>query len=120
MFDWLFGKAKITYLSVDEQSRLSSAHIHVVGHALQHWQGEASMLTALDSGELAVRSSCRNGNCGACIAYLIKGEVGYVKTVHFPLEKNELLMCSCVPIGDIEIALPLHPIEPRKRKRYSY
>lgn len=116
MFDWLFGKAKITYLSADEQSHLSSAHIHVVGHALQHWQGEASILVALDRSEIPVRSSCRNGNCGACVAYLIKGKLGYVKPVNFPIEKNELLMCSCVPIGDIEIDLPDHPIAIRKRK----
>lgn len=118
MLDWLLGKAKITYLSSEEQSQLRPASIVVTGdHALQHWQGETSVLAALDKSDVAVRSSCRNGNCGACVAYLIKGKVGYVKQVNFPIEKNELLMCSCVPIGDIEITLPDHPIEIRKRKR---
>jgi ferredoxin len=120
VFDWLLGKKKVKLLSAQDTNKLLKASIKVDGQGLYVWQHERSLLDVLDKAGLPVRSSCRNGNCGACIAYLIKGEVGYVKTVHFPLEKNELLMCSCVPIGDIEIALPLHPIDPRKRKRSSY
>lgn len=79
--------------------------------------GERSLLDALDKADAPVRSSCRSGNCGACLAYLETGEVGYTKEVTFPLEAGEVLMCSCVPLSAIRIRLPDKPVGARRRTK---
>jgi ferredoxin len=115
VFDWLLGKKKVKLLSAQDTNKLLKASIKVDGQGLYVWQHERSLLDVLDKAGLPVRSSCRNGNCGACIAYLLDGEVGYTKEANFPLESGELLMCSCVPIGDIRVSLLSQPVSPRRR-----
>lgn len=117
MFAWLTKGRKLRQLSATEIAQLSPVRIQLAGYPVQHWQKEGSLLAALDKSEVPVRSSCRSGNCGTCVAYLKAGEVGYVKEVSFPLEGDEILMCSCVPLSDLQLVLPDKPVGPRRRKK---
>lgn len=116
MLNWLFGNKKPRILSLQEQNTLPVATIEVNGSGRYAWQHHRSVLDVLDDGGLPVRSSCRSGNCGACIAYLLEGEVGYTKEGNFPLESGEILMCSCVPIKDIRVGLLSQPVSSRRRR----
>jgi len=116
MWDWLWKRRSSKLLSVDEVAGLAAAPVQLVGHSDQQWRGERSLLDALDKADAPVRSSCRSGNCGACLAYLESGEVGYTKEVTFPLETGEVLMCSCVPLSALRIRLPDKPVGVRRRK----
>ena len=117
MWDWLWKRRPSKCLSVQELQALAPALVQLQGHPDQHWQGEHSLLDALDKADAPVRSSCRSGNCGACIAYLESGEVGYTKEVTFPLEAGEILMCSCVPLTTMLIRLPDKPVGARRSKK---
>ncbi|HQR81935.1 MAG: hypothetical protein B7Z05_03440 [Thiotrichales bacterium 32-46-8] len=117
MWDWLWKRGQSSYLSPQALQGLPPALIQLQGHPDQRWQGERSLLDALDKADAPVRSSCRSGNCGACLAYLETGEVGYTKEVTFPLEAGEVLMCSCVPLSAIRIRLPDKPVGARRRTK---
>jgi ferredoxin len=116
MFDWLMGKKRAKVLSLQDQNQLPMANIQVDGYGTCTWQHERSVLDVLDKAGLPVRSSCRSGNCGACVAYLLGGEVGYTKEINFPLESGEILMCSCLPNGTIRVGLLSQPVSPRRRR----
>lgn len=117
MWDWLWKRRSTKLLSQNEVAKLSQSVVQLVGHTDQHWCGERSLLDALDRADAPVRSSCRSGNCGACMAYLEGGEVGYTKETSFPLEQGEILMCSCVPLTPIRICLPDKPVGARHRNQ---
>lgn len=117
MWDWLWKRGQSSLLSAQALQGLPPALIQLQGHPDQRWQGERSLLDALDKADAPVRSSCRSGNCGACLAYLETGEVGYTKEVTFPLEAGEVLMCSCVPLSAIRIRLPDKPVGARRRTK---
>ena len=117
MLDWLFKRRSSKLISVQALESLPTALIQLQGHPDQHWRGERSVLDALDKADAPVRSSCRSGNCGACVAYLQSGDVGYTKEVTFPLELGELLMCSCVPLTPLSIRLPEKPVGTRGRRK---
>ncbi len=116
MLGWLWGKKKSRILSLQDQNSLPIAKIAVDEQGVHQWQHESSVLEVLDKAGLPVRSSCRSGNCGACLAYLVEGEVGYTKTPNFPLESGECLMCSCVPVGNIRVGLLSHTVSVRRRR----
>lgn len=117
MLDWLFGSKKPRILSLQDQQALAVAHIKVDGQGEYQWAHHRSVLDVLDTAGLPVRSSCRSGNCGACVAYLLDGEVGYTKEANFPLESGEVLMCSCVPTGNIRVGLLSQQVSPRRRSK---
>lgn len=117
MLEWLWKSRSSKLLSSDEVAKLAGVAVELVGHPHQRWSGERSLLDALDKADAPVRSSCRSGNCGACLAYLESGEVGYTKETSFPLESEEILMCSCVPLTPIRIRLPEKPVGARRRKK---
>jgi len=117
MWDWLWKRGQSKSLSPQALQGLPPALVHLQGHLDQRWQGERSLLDALDKADAPVRSSCRSGNCGACVAYLEAGEVGYTKEVTFPLEAREILMCSCVPLSTIRIRLPDKPVGARRKPK---
>lgn len=116
MLSWLFGRKKARILSLQEQNNQPIARIAVDGWGVQVWNHEKSVLDVLANAGLPVRSSCRNGNCGGCTAYLLEGDVGYTKEPNFPLESGEILICSCVPMGDIRLGLLSEPVSPRRRR----
>lgn len=117
MLEWLWKRPSSKRLSLAEIARLPAAQVQLVGHVDQHWRSERSLLDALDRADAPVRSSCRSGNCGACLAYLEVGEVGYTKETSFPLETGEILMCSCVPVSNIRIRLPDKSVGARRRNK---
>jgi len=110
------GKKKPRVLASHDLAQLSPATIEVEGRGHYQWQHHRSILEVLDLAGLPVRSSCRSGNCGACLVYLLEGEVAYTKEPGFPLEAGECLMCSCVPVGNIRLGLLSSPVPPRRRK----
>lgn len=116
MFAWLLGDKKPKMLTRAQVEDLPAAEVWVEGKGRARWQGQHSLLDALDEAGMAVRSSCRSGNCGACLAYLDAGEVAYVKEPGFPLEAGECLMCSCVPLSPVRLRLPASQVPPRRRK----
>jgi ferredoxin len=116
MWNWLWKGRQTKQLSLQDQDALPAALVRVEGFSDQSWQGERSLLDALDRANVPVRSSCRSGNCGACLAYLKAGKVAYTKEVTFPLEVGEILMCSCVPLSALTICLPDKPVGTDRRR----
>jgi ferredoxin len=66
--------------------------------------GEKSLLLELEERNILPKYSCRQGHCGICIARLLKGEVTS-SDVLYPLENNEILLCSTKPNSDLTIDL---------------
>ncbi len=64
--------------------------------------GEQSILTELENHSILLNHSCRQGHCGACILYLLKGDVTHQPCL-VPLSQGEILACQAKPISDIEI-----------------
>ena len=71
-----------------------------------NWSSEnKSLLELAEKNGLAPEYSCRSGICNSCKYSLLNGKVEYFEE---PLElpsKNELLLCSSRPIGDVVIDL---------------
>ncbi|WP_019556846.1 2Fe-2S iron-sulfur cluster-binding protein [Thiomicrorhabdus arctica] len=81
------------------------AKITVVGQGDCEFDGEFSMLEALDEGGFDMPYSCRGGNCGACSVRLISGEVVEIQTPVYDSGEGEILTCSCIPVSDVVIEL---------------
>ncbi len=70
------------------------------------WEPEKG--TLLDFAEamgIAAPHSCRTGMCGACSQTLAAGSVHRVQETAFRPDPGRILLCSCVPLTDIEIEL---------------
>lgn len=67
------------------------------------FNGQFSLLDALEENGLDPDYSCRSGACEACKCRLNSGKVEWIQTPSVDLAKNEILSCSCVPISDIDI-----------------
>ncbi len=69
-----------------------------------------TLLEAARAGGVALRSSCRNGTCRACIARLVEGRVHH--RIEWPGlsadEKAEgwVLPCVALPDGDVVLLQP--------------
>lgn len=70
------------------------------------WQGQNSLLEALETAGIDVNYSCRAGICAACRATLISGQVNWRNQPILALEATDILTCSVVPTTDIIIRLP--------------
>ncbi|WEJ63239.1 2Fe-2S iron-sulfur cluster-binding protein [Thiomicrorhabdus lithotrophica] len=81
------------------------AKITVVGQGECEFDGQFSMLEALDENGFDMPYSCRGGNCGACTVRLVSGEVEEIQTPAYDSRKGEILTCSVIPLGDVEIEL---------------
>ena len=66
--------------------------------------GENSILTELESHNILVDYSCRQGHCGSCILQLLSGDVMH-KNCLVPLSPGEILACRAKPVTDIKIAM---------------
>jgi ferredoxin len=58
-----------------------------------------SLLDLAEAGGLAVESDCRSGICGACVAKVISGEVGYDAEPIASIDEGEALLCCGFPLG---------------------
>lgn len=63
------------------------------------------LLDALEARGIDVASSCRGGSCGTCALRLASGQVAYPVEPAAPCESGEVITCSAVPVGDVELAL---------------
>lgn len=80
--------------------------ITVLGQGTCDFDGEFSLLEALDEQGFDMPYSCRGGNCGACQVKLTSGTVEYVQTPIYEAPKGYILTCSTIPTSDIEIEIP--------------
>ena len=66
--------------------------------------GEYSILRELETHNILINHSCRQGHCGSCIVQLLLGDVIHQNSL-VPLSKGEILACQAIPITDITIGL---------------
>ena len=64
--------------------------------------GDESILTELESHNVLINYSCRQGHCGSCILKLVDGEVLHQECL-VPLSEGEILACQSKPTTDIKI-----------------
>lgn len=81
------------------------AKITVVGQGECEFDGEFSMLEALDENGFDMPYSCRGGNCGACLVKLVSGDVEEIQTPVYEADKGHILTCSVIPLTDVTIEL---------------
>lgn len=85
-------------------SVVHDARIATTGQRFDAPDDRTLLEAALDAG-LALRSSCRNGACRACMCRLLEGQVRY--RIEWPSlspdEKAEgwVLPCVAMPLGDV-------------------
>ncbi|AEG32040.1 2Fe-2S iron-sulfur cluster-binding protein [Thiomicrospira cyclica] len=79
--------------------------ITVIGQGTAEFNGEFSLLEALDEQGFDMPYSCRGGNCGACEVKLISGDVELIQDPIYEPEPGHILTCSVIPVGDVEIEL---------------
>jgi ferredoxin len=103
MFSWFRSTPKV--LDEQAQAQLLPSLITIEGLGNVPWQTGHSLLNTLEQAGLPVRHSCRKGNCGACIAEVIEGKVGYLHPVSFESEAQTILLCAAVPIGNLTLRL---------------
>ncbi|MEJ8850067.1 MOSC domain-containing protein [Variovorax rhizosphaerae] len=59
--------------------------------------GPANLLDHAEACGVDTEFGCRNGSCGACSAYLEKGEVGYVHAPTAEVSDGRVLLCCSIP-----------------------
>lgn len=79
--------------------------ITVVGQGDCQFDGQFSLLDALDDAGFDMPYSCRGGNCGACEVRLVSGKVEAIQDAVYDTEGDNILTCSVIPLTDIEIEL---------------
>ncbi|MBN2866827.1 MAG: 2Fe-2S iron-sulfur cluster binding domain-containing protein [Thiotrichales bacterium] len=82
------------------------AKIKVVGQGECEFDGQFSMLEALDESGFDMPYSCRGGNCGACEVKLVSGQVEEIQMPAYEADDGYILTCSCIPMSDVEIEIP--------------
>jgi len=82
------------------------AKINVIGQGECEFDGQFSMLEALDESGFDMPYSCRGGNCGACEVKLVSGEVEEIQSPAYDAPKGYILTCSVIPLSDVEIEIP--------------
>lgn len=63
------------------------------------------LLDALEARGFDVASSCRGGSCGTCALRLVSGQVAYPVEPAAAFDDDEVITCSAVPVGDVELTL---------------
>jgi len=82
------------------------AKINVIGQGECEFDGQFSMLEALDESGFDMPYSCRGGNCGACEVKLVSGQVEEIQSPAYDAPKGHILTCSVIPLSDVEIEIP--------------
>lgn len=82
--------------------------------------GEETLLAAALRAGVNVPYGCSNGNCGECVASLVKGDVKPVRPHDFALSEAQkaegrFLMCSTAPRSDVTVKAELN----RRPKEYA-
>lgn len=79
--------------------------VTVAGHGSHVFQGEPSLLHALESWGVPVAADCRAGECGACALTVRRGEVRPCQGTQAALPAGRALACCAVPASDLEIVI---------------
>jgi CDP-4-dehydro-6-deoxyglucose reductase len=89
--------------------KIMSAHVTIKpsGHEFFVESNDTLLEAALRAG-VSLNYGCSNGNCGACRARLISGEIKKVHAHDFVLSQAEkdtgvFLLCSCAAVNDVVI-----------------
>ncbi|MFC3121773.1 class I ribonucleotide reductase maintenance protein YfaE [Agaribacter flavus] len=67
------------------------------------FEGEDNLLIAMEKQNIDVHYHCREGFCGACRTKIVKGQVDYVIDPLAFIDDDEILVCCCIPKGNIEL-----------------
>ena len=81
------------------------AKITVLGQGECEFDGQFSILEALDESGFDMPYSCRGGSCGACAVRLVSGEVEKIQDTAYETQPSEILTCSTIPLTDVTIEL---------------
>ncbi len=118
-------------LANDTVLRIIAAQVKVIPSGHEFFvEGKDSILEAALRAGLAVNYGCESGNCGACKARIVSGEVQAIRDYDYvftELEKqmNYQLLCSCTAITDLTIEaaeahnpedIPLQQIDTKVKK----
>lgn len=68
------------------------------------FEGQPSLLAALEDWQVSFDAECRAGECGACRVKLLAGEVAACQASHCALPPGEILACCCVPRSPLKLA----------------
>ncbi|MGY4253875.1 ferredoxin-NADP reductase/ferredoxin [Bradyrhizobium sp. USDA 4516] len=66
---------------------------------------QGTLLDLAETVGLDVPYSCRTGVCGTCAQKIAAGEVLPIRKTHAETSSEEQLLCSCIPLTDLEIEL---------------
>lgn len=91
---------------------------------------DENLLVAAQRAHWLVRYGCRNGNCEACAASLLRGTVRLLQHVEKLGDDNiieapaaKIMLCLCTALSDLQIALPSDPLPgsmEQSLRSYSY
>jgi len=74
-------------------------------------QRDENLLAAAQRAHWLIRYGCRNGNCEACAATLVSGQVLQCEeVVDASNEPQPILLCLAHPCSDLQIQLPGNPL----------
>jgi ferredoxin-NADP reductase/MOSC domain-containing protein YiiM len=103
----LFGSAKSPAPAADRKQRPARAVVNFARSGRsQEMNGTGSLLELAEAEGLSVASDCRSGVCGACVAKVISGEVGYDFEPLASVGEGEALLCCGFPLAE-ELVLDL-------------
>ena len=63
------------------------------------------LLNRLEQHGIYHEYQCRSGYCGSCRVKIKKGKVSYAETPLAFLQQDEILLCCCRMVSDIELEL---------------
>ena len=63
------------------------------------------LLNRLEQHGIYHEYQCRSGYCGSCRVKIKKGKVSYTETPLAFLQQDEILLCCCRVVSDIELEL---------------
>ncbi|MEO1527460.1 MAG: FAD-binding oxidoreductase [Planctomycetota bacterium] len=68
------------------------------------WQPHhGTLLELAEMNDVEVESSCREGDCGACVRRLISGQVSYETDPSCDRESDEAVLCVARPVSDLHL-----------------
>lgn len=72
-------------------------------------RADENLLAAAQRAHWLVRYGCRNGNCEACRAALLRGKVRLRDGATLAAPAAQILLCLCYALSDVQIELPNDP-----------
>jgi CDP-4-dehydro-6-deoxyglucose reductase, E3 len=99
--------ARVRLLAKDSFLRIMAAHIKIIPSGHEFFvDGANSLLDAALRAGLRVNYGCSNGNCGACKARVVAGEVHKLRDYEYPFSETErsmgyILLCAYTAVTDL-------------------